>query len=91
MYWVGVPMWVTNGPTERVEPREYRVWLTAEQAQPVDGVSYDQVPTTPLPPDPEVLDDGRWGWKVQCTRPQGGRPGSVVVRLGLSRGAGREP
>ncbi|QUC63826.1 hypothetical protein IOD14_43985 (plasmid) [Streptomyces sp. A2-16] len=68
---------------ERVEPREYRVWLTAEQAQPLDGVSYEGVPTYPLPSkgkDPAPASD-RWGWKVQRVRPQGGRPGVVVVHV----------
>ncbi|MFJ3673806.1 hypothetical protein ACIPSE_45925 [Streptomyces sp. NPDC090106] len=35
---------------ESVEPRKYRVWLTpGEQVQPIEGVSYDQVPRHPLP------------------------------------------
>lgn len=61
-------------PIERVELREVRVWLTADQAQPVDGVSYNQVPTTPLPLGSEALDDDRWRWKVQRTWPQGDGP-----------------
>ncbi|MCX5372661.1 hypothetical protein [Streptomyces sp. NBC_00103] len=31
--------------TEGVEAQEYRVRPTAERAWPVEGVSYDQVPT----------------------------------------------
>jgi hypothetical protein len=66
LYWVGLPMWADVPETEAVEPREYRVWLTSEQARPIPGVSYDQVPTRPLDseaPGPQAAD--RWVWKVQ--------------------------
>ncbi|MFK0110200.1 DUF6233 domain-containing protein [Streptomyces sp. NPDC091217] len=68
---------------ERVEPREYRVWLTPEQAHPIEGVSYDDVPTHPLAraeQDPAPASD-RWAWKVQRVRASGGRPGRVVVHI----------
>ncbi|WP_371648750.1 DUF6233 domain-containing protein [Streptomyces mirabilis] len=81
MYWVGVPRWANVGPTEGVEPREYRVWLTPEQARPVAGVSYDEVPTHALAQEQHAPDPGRWGWKVQRTRPHRGRPGSVVGHI----------
>jgi hypothetical protein len=82
MYWVGIAMWATDGPRERVEAHEYRVWLTPEQAKPVEGTSYDAVPTHPLPREGRAHgpDPGRWGWKVQRVRPRG-RPGVVVVHV----------
>ncbi|MEU2426886.1 DUF6233 domain-containing protein [Streptomyces sp. NPDC007851] len=81
MYWVGIAMWATDGPRERVVAQEYRVWLTPEQARPVEGTSYDAVPTYPLPRREEPkADAGRWGWKVQRIRQRGG-PGSVVVHV----------
>jgi hypothetical protein len=70
MYWVGLPMWADVSETETVEPREYRVWLTAEQAQPIRGVSYDQVPTHPLQREaPTTEGADRWAWKVQRRDP----------------------
>ena len=84
MYLVGLPMWATDPETQQVEPQEYRVWLTPAQAQPVEGVSYDDVPNYPLPREDEQApapDSDRWAWKVQRVPPQGGRPGSVVVHI----------
>ncbi|WP_051821607.1 endonuclease domain-containing protein [Streptomyces sp. NRRL F-5065] len=44
-YEVGLPAY-RNGPGDTVEPAEYRVWVRAPQhVRPVDGVSYDAVPT----------------------------------------------
>ncbi|WP_239150009.1 DUF6233 domain-containing protein [Streptomyces sp. SID8111] len=83
MYLVGLPMWATDSVTERVEAREYRVWLPPEVVGRPDGVSYDDVPTYPLPqqePDP-APETGRWAWKVQRLRPREGRPAAVVVHL----------
>ncbi|WP_234444720.1 DUF6233 domain-containing protein [Streptomyces sp. NRRL F-525] len=79
MYWVGLPMWVTDAATERVEPREYRVWLTDEQARPVDGVTYDRVPT--YGPPKEEKASARWSWTVERVRPRHGRPGAVIVHI----------
>ncbi|MDG5807909.1 DUF6233 domain-containing protein [Streptomyces ossamyceticus] len=82
MYWVGLPMWINNGPAEDVEPQEYRVWLKPAQATPVEGVSYDQVPTFPLPREDDGGDAAdRWAWKIQRVPPKGGRPGEVVVHI----------
>jgi hypothetical protein len=83
MYLVGLPMWATDSATERVEPREYRVWLTPEQARPLDGVSYEGVPTYPLPSEEEgsAPASDRWAWKVQRDRPRDGRPGVVIVHV----------
>ncbi|MFF4542215.1 DUF6233 domain-containing protein [Streptomyces aureus] len=83
MYLVGVPMWATDSVTEMVEPREYRVWLTPDQAGPVAGASYDEVPTYPLPQGDSGGPAGsdRWGWKVQQLRPERGRPAAVVVHI----------
>ncbi|MEV0222180.1 hypothetical protein [Streptomyces sp. NPDC050704] len=40
---VGLALWATkNGTTE---PAEHVVWLPADQVRPVDGSSYDAVPT----------------------------------------------
>lgn len=52
-YEVGLPAY-RNGPGDSVEPAEYRVWVRApEHVRPVDGVSYDAVPTDYLePPSP---------------------------------------
>jgi hypothetical protein len=56
--------------TEAVEPREYRVWLAAEQARPMQGVSYDHVPTHPLQREaPTAEGADRWARKVQRTDP----------------------
>ncbi|MFF5985486.1 DUF6233 domain-containing protein [Streptomyces olindensis] len=77
-------MWANDPHTERVEAREYRVWLTPGQARPIKGSSYDGVPTYPLPRAGEQAtdsDSGRWAWKVQRIPPQGGRPGVVMVHI----------
>ncbi|MEU2564967.1 DUF6233 domain-containing protein [Streptomyces longispororuber] len=55
LYEVGLPAY-RNGPGDSVEPAEYRVWVRAPQhVRPVDGVSYDDVPTEYLP-KPNVVD-----------------------------------
>lgn len=77
MYWVGLPMWQNVPEIEGVEPAEYRVWLTAEQARPIDGVLYGRVPTHRLPREgPSAEEAERWAFKVQ--RAGSGRPGAVV-------------
>jgi len=82
MYWVGLPMWADAPETEGVEPREYRVWLTADQARPIEGVSYDKVPTHPLGrEDPTAAAADRWAWKIQRVPSRTGRPAGVVVHL----------
>ena len=49
-YEVGLPAY-RNGPDDSVEPAEYRVWVRApEHVRPVEGVSYDAVPTEYLEP-----------------------------------------
>ena len=63
-YEVGLPAY-RNGPGDSVEPAEYRVWVRApDHVRPVDGVSYDAVPTEYLKPPLPVR--RRWG--------RGGRP-----------------
>ncbi|OSZ59300.1 hypothetical protein OQI_17100 [Streptomyces pharetrae CZA14] len=76
-------MWADVPETETVEPREYRVWLTAEQARPIQGVSYDQVPTHPLQRQaPTTEGTDRWAWKVQRTGPgKDGRAHRFVVHV----------
>lgn len=81
MYLVGLPMWATDSVSERVEPREYRVWLTPNEAHPIDGVAYDSVPTYAPPRDREAPASDRWAWKVQRVRPRSGRPGTVIVHV----------
>ncbi|MFC8350943.1 DUF6233 domain-containing protein [Streptomyces sp. NPDC057280] len=82
MYWVGIALWADVPESESVEPREYRVWLTADQAQPVPGVSYDLVPTRALRPQaPTAQASDRRAWKLQHQAAAGGRPASVVVHV----------
>ncbi|MER5511547.1 DUF6233 domain-containing protein [Streptomyces sp. NPDC002766] len=83
MYWVGLAAWANDGEKESVEPREYRAWLTAKEAQPVDGVSYDDVPTYPLPRETRQKGPAgdRWAWKIQRVPSRDGRPGRVVVHV----------
>ncbi|WP_331729775.1 DUF6233 domain-containing protein [Streptomyces chartreusis] len=82
MYRVGLPMWANDAQSEGVEPREYLVWLTPEQARPVDGVSYEDVPTHSLPREADQAPPAdRWAWKVQRIPPRNGRPGQVVVHV----------
>ncbi|MFE3144336.1 DUF6233 domain-containing protein [Streptomyces scopuliridis] len=80
-YEVGLPAY-RNGPGDSVEPAEYRVWVRApEHVRPVDGVSYDDVPTEYLEP-PTVVQQALGpprlsGWVLAKT---GGRgPGRGVV------------
>ncbi|GHH22337.1 DUF6233 domain-containing protein [Streptomyces lanatus] len=82
MYQVGIPVWA-NIEGEGIEAREYRVWLIpGEQVQPIDGVSYDQVPKYALPKEgTSEPDENRWGWKVQRIRPRDGRPGAVIMHV----------
>ncbi|GHH27236.1 hypothetical protein GCM10018780_81870 [Streptomyces lanatus] len=52
--------------TEQAEPHKYTAWLTPAQTRPIDGVSHDEVPTTPLPRDvDEPPHSAHWAWKVQ--------------------------
>ncbi|MFC9626278.1 DUF6233 domain-containing protein [Streptomyces sp. NPDC056930] len=81
LYEVGLPAY-RNGPGDNVEPAEYRVWVRApEHVRPVDGVSYDAVPTEYLEP-PTVVQQALGprrpsGWVLAKT---GGRgPGRGVV------------
>jgi hypothetical protein len=62
-----------------VEPAEYRVWVRApDHVRPVDGVSYDDVPTDYLP-KPSLVDQ-----VLGPRRP----PGWVMAKAG-GRGPGR--
>lgn len=80
--WVALPMWADDPTTETVEPREYRVWLTPRQAQPIDGIRYDAVPRYPLRrEEPAAQSADRWAWKIQRTSGVGARPGALVVHV----------
>ncbi|NNN31884.1 hypothetical protein HLK59_16215 [Streptomyces sp. S3(2020)] len=66
---VSLPAW-QNTEDGRVEPAWYTVWVQApEHVEPVDGVSYDDVPTSRLAPPPierEILGPRRPpGWVLQ--------------------------
>ncbi len=83
MYQVGIPVWA-NVEDEGIEAREFRVWVTpGEQVYPIDGVSYDTVPTRPLPAAEGEPDPNRWAFKTQRIRPPDARsgPGRVVVHI----------
>ncbi|WP_351237181.1 DUF6233 domain-containing protein [Streptomyces sp. NPDC002133] len=80
-YQVGVLMW-REGASGGVEPVEYRAWVTPEQARPVPGVSYEQVPTHRLTP----ADSGQHGklkpaWTVQHLPHRPGHPGATLVHV----------
>ncbi|MDX3523749.1 DUF6233 domain-containing protein [Streptomyces scabiei] len=82
VYRVAVPAW-QNTLEGAVEPAWYVVWVKApDHVRPVDGVSYDDVATTRLPPPStvrEILGERRpSGWVLQ--KLDGGRgPGRGVV------------
>ncbi|CCK32979.1 hypothetical protein BN159_p108 (plasmid) [Streptomyces davaonensis JCM 4913] len=79
LYRVAVPAW-QNTPEGRVEPAWYVVWVKApDHVRPVDGVSYDGVPT-------ERLDAPSTVREILGPR----RPsGWVLQKLEGGRGAGR--
>ncbi|GGP78324.1 DUF6233 domain-containing protein [Streptomyces melanogenes] len=66
-----------NTDQGQVEAAEYRVWVEAPgHVRPLDGVSYDAVPTSRLPDGiPDTPTQRPAGW--------------VLARLGNSRGPGR--
>ena len=71
------------------ESREYRVWLTPEQAHPVEGVAYDGVPTYSPPREKaDASASDRWGWKAERLRNGWGRHG-LRAHLGLRAGSRR--
>lgn len=81
-YEVGLPAY-RNGPGDTVEPAEYRVWVRApDHVRPVDGVSYDAVPTEYLEqPSPvqEALGPRRpSGWVLAKAGGRGPGRGGVV-------------
>lgn len=78
LYEVGLPAY-RNGPGDAMESAEYRVWVRAPQhVRPVEGVSYDQVPTEYLP-KPSVVE--------QVLEPR--RPSGWVMAKAGGRGPGR--
>ncbi|KFG10544.1 DUF6233 domain-containing protein [Streptomyces scabiei] len=82
LYKVAVPAW-QNTPSGQVEPAWYVVWVQApDHVKPVPGVSYDDVPTTRLPPPPaeqQILGERRpSGWVLQKLGPGRG-PGRGVI------------
>lgn len=81
MYLVSIPVWA-NAAGDSIEAQDFRVWLTpGEQVHPLEGVSYDGVPTRPMTAPPREPDPNRWAWKVQRVRPRAGHPGRVVVHI----------
>lgn len=77
-YEVGLPAY-RNGPGDSVEPAEYRVWVRApDHVRPVDGVSYDAVPTEYLKPPSPVQ---------EALGPR--RPSGWVLAKAGGRGPGR--
>lgn len=91
MAWVALPMWADDPETDTVEPREYRVWLTPGQAQPIDGIRYDAVPRYPLRREElSAQAADRWAWKIQRAPAVGGRPGALVVHVWDCEEAPRE-
>ncbi|MFE4678216.1 DUF6233 domain-containing protein [Streptomyces sp. NPDC056723] len=76
-YWVGLPLWQNVDEDGAVAPGEYRVWLSNEEAVPLDGVSYEAVPTHRLAPVPEP--EMRWAWSLQRLQGKNGRVGGNVV------------
>ncbi|MER5886995.1 DUF6233 domain-containing protein [Streptomyces sp. NPDC001941] len=78
IYQVGLPGY--SGREDGViEEVEYRVWVRApEHARPVDGVSYDAVPTHKLPASRRILGPRRpSGWVLAKPRP--GQSASSVL------------
>ncbi|MGK3110652.1 DUF6233 domain-containing protein [Streptomyces sp. WAC05858] len=79
-YEVGLPAY-RNGPGDSMEPAEYRV-RAPDHVRPVDGVSYDAVPTEYLkPPSPvqEALGPRRpSGWVLARASGRGPGRGGVV-------------
>ncbi|MGA4844380.1 hypothetical protein [Streptomyces sp. G45] len=54
LYEVGLPTYHNTADGD-VQAAEYRVWVRApEHVRPVDGISYDAVPTERLPPPSAV-------------------------------------
>ncbi|MGW2051935.1 DUF6233 domain-containing protein [Streptomyces sp. NPDC001858] len=78
---VSIPAW-QNTEDGGVEPVRYTVWVKApEHVEPVDGVSYDDVPTTRLPPpiEREILRPRRpTGWVLQKLHGQRGPDRGVL-------------
>ncbi|MFD5557635.1 DUF6233 domain-containing protein [Streptomyces sp. NPDC127068] len=73
-YWVGVPAW-RNTDDGGVEASEYRVWVRAPaMVRPVDGISYNTVPTRRMKPPTAVdtiLGPRRpTGWVLQKAGPR---------------------
>jgi hypothetical protein len=76
LYKVAVPAW-QNTPEGGVEPAWYVLWVKApDHVKPVPGISYDDVPTTRLPPPPVVREI------LGARRP----PGWVLQKLERGRG-----
>ncbi|CAL9672900.1 DUF6233 domain-containing protein [Streptomyces sp. enrichment culture] len=81
LYQVGLPAY-RNTEDGDVEPAEYRVWVRApDHVRPVDGVSYDAVPTERLPPPSSVREAlglrRAAGWVLQKASGRG--PGRAVL------------
>ncbi|MFE7442407.1 DUF6233 domain-containing protein [Streptomyces chartreusis] len=82
LYKVSVPAW-SNTQDGRVEPAWYTVWVQAPaHVRPVDGVSYDDVPTERLPKPSavrEMLGPRRpTGWVLQRLDGQRGPDRGVI-------------
>ncbi|MFC8919584.1 DUF6233 domain-containing protein [Streptomyces sp. NPDC057116] len=77
LHLVGILVWNTTGPGE-VEAAEYRSWIDTDHVRPLPGVSYDAVPTRPLPHAVEPAPGTRWSWTVQHLPGRAGAAGTVV-------------
>ncbi|MFF3358138.1 DUF6233 domain-containing protein [Streptomyces sp. NPDC002917] len=81
-YQVGVLVW-RDGVSGNAEPTEHRAWVSPEQARPVPGASYEQVPIHHSTP---TAYGGRPGklqpaWTVQQLPHLPGHPGATLVHV----------
>lgn len=85
-YEVGLPAY-RNGPGDSVEPAEYRVWVRApDHVRPVDGVSYDAVPTEYLKPPSPVQEALGAAAAIRLGAGEGRRPRARPGRCRARRG-----
>ncbi|MGW8688031.1 DUF6233 domain-containing protein [Streptomyces sp. NPDC055817] len=76
-YWVGLPAGQNIGDQGEIEAGEYRVWLSAQEAKPIEGESYDDVVTRPL--SSAAAPPSRWAFVVQqLTNGRGRTVGTMV-------------
>ncbi|MFF8293639.1 DUF6233 domain-containing protein [Streptomyces sp. NPDC016309] len=82
LHLVGLLVWNTN-EYGTPEAAEFRSWVDSEHVRPIDGVSYEAVPTHRLPRTLPVLAEpppgSRWAWTVQTRPAQPGTAQGTVV------------